>query len=164
MKNVENRPRPSEVAENSRNGGVHAPPPSPLRFEGTRLDIENNFNLKSLNTPDRKGGSERTVERPKRDREERRTGNCERTSRRKGDAGLCESGRYFEFPLNLKYKDPSLRGPCRPGNSQPSQRRRYLPASCTLDLKADPLPRPQSLLSFALSPSLFAVVPAKFAN
>lgn len=33
--------------------------------------------------------------------------------------GLCESGRYFEFPFNLKYKDPSLHGPCRPETRNP---------------------------------------------
>lgn len=32
---------------------------------------------------------------------------------------LCESGRYFEFPFNLKYKDPSLHGPCRPETRNP---------------------------------------------
>lgn len=33
--------------------------------------------------------------------------------------GLCDSGRYFEFPFNLKYKDPSLHGPCRPETRNP---------------------------------------------
>ena len=131
-----------------------APPLFPS-FQSTRLDIENNFNLKSLNTPAGSVGEERrgayARERPKKEmerngsvrqrmedrelperekrREKERKRECvckrEREKEREREIGareaqgLCESGRYFEFPFNLKYKDPSLHGPCRPETRNP---------------------------------------------